>query len=67
MKKENMISTKDLTREKWLELRRNGIGGSDASVVMGKNPGVPSSSCGKTRLAKRRCWRTPMSIHTGAM
>ena len=38
MKKENMISTKDLTREKWLELRRNGIGGSDASVVMGKNP-----------------------------
>ena len=33
-----MIPTKDLTREEWLELRRNGIGGSDASVVMGKNP-----------------------------
>ena len=51
-----MIPTKDLTREEWLELRRNGIGGSDASVVMGK-----------TRLAKHRCRRTPMSIHTGAM
>lgn len=33
-----MIPTKDLTREEWLELRRTGIGGSDASVVMGKNP-----------------------------
>ena len=62
-----MIPTKDLTREEWLELRRNGIGGSDASVVMGKNPGVPSSSCGKTRLAKHRCRRMPVSIHTGAM
>lgn len=33
-----MVSTKGMTRERWLELRRNGIGGSDASVVMGKNP-----------------------------
>ena len=33
-----MVSTKNLTREQWLKLRRNGIGGSDASVVMGKNP-----------------------------
>lgn len=33
-----MVSTKDLTREQWLKLRRKGIGGSDASVVMGKNP-----------------------------
>ena len=32
------ISTKDLTRLEWLELRREGIGGSDASVVMGENP-----------------------------
>lgn len=33
-----MVSTKGMTRERWLELRRKGIGGSDASVVMGKNP-----------------------------
>lgn len=33
-----MASTKNLTREQWLKLRRKGIGGSDASVVMGKNP-----------------------------
>ena len=25
-------------REKWLELRKNGIGGSDAGVVVGVNP-----------------------------
>ena len=36
--RKDMISTKDLTREEWLELRRGGIGGSDASVVMRKNP-----------------------------
>lgn len=33
-----MIPTKALSRMEWLELRRRGIGGSDASVVMGKNP-----------------------------
>lgn len=34
----NMISTKDMSRDRWLELRRRGIGGSDASVIMRKNP-----------------------------
>ena len=29
---------RNLTREEWLQLRRKGIGGSDASVIMGKNP-----------------------------
>ncbi|MFR8222414.1 MAG: lambda-exonuclease family protein [Blautia faecis] len=33
-----MTPTGNLTREEWLQLRRNGIGGSDASVIMGKNP-----------------------------
>lgn len=32
-----MTQTGNLTREEWLQLRRNGIGGSDASVIMGKN------------------------------
>ncbi|MCC8051404.1 MAG: YqaJ viral recombinase family protein [Clostridiales bacterium] len=36
--KQNTISTKEMTREQWLELRRRGIGGSDASVIMRKNP-----------------------------
>ena len=31
-----MTPTGNLTREEWLQLRRNGIGGSDASVIMGK-------------------------------
>ena len=32
-----MVPTGNLTREEWLQLRRNGIGGSGASVMMGKN------------------------------
>lgn len=32
------IPTKNLTRAEWLQLRRRGIGGSDASVIMGVNP-----------------------------
>lgn len=30
--------TKNMSREKWLELRNNGIGGSDAATVAGINP-----------------------------
>lgn len=36
--KRKTIPTGKLTRMEWLQLRRKGIGGSDASVVMGKNP-----------------------------
>lgn len=31
-------STKNMTREQWLESRRHGIGGSDASAILGMNP-----------------------------
>lgn len=30
--------TKNMSREEWLEARRKGIGGSDASAIMGLNP-----------------------------
>ncbi|MEE0264177.1 MAG: YqaJ viral recombinase family protein [Acutalibacteraceae bacterium] len=33
-----LTSTKDLPHDKWLEYRRTGIGGSDASTVVGLNP-----------------------------
>lgn len=33
-----LVSTKDLPHDKWLEYRRTGIGGSDASTVIGLNP-----------------------------
>ena len=33
-----LASTKDMSREEWLEYRRKGIGGSDISVLMGVNP-----------------------------
>lgn len=33
----NYISTKGMSREEWLEARRQGIGGSDASAIMGQN------------------------------
>lgn len=32
------ISTRDMSREDWLDLRRRGLGGSDASAVVGLNP-----------------------------
>lgn len=31
-------NTKDLSREEWLRLRRQGIGGSDAASILGLNP-----------------------------
>lgn len=30
--------TRDMSRDKWLETRRNGIGGSDVAAIMGANP-----------------------------
>ena len=30
--------TKDISREEWLKLRKNGIGGSDVGAVCGLNP-----------------------------
>ena len=30
--------TRKMSREEWLESRRNGIGGSDASAILGVNP-----------------------------
>lgn len=33
-----MIATKELTTEEWLRYRRLGIGGSDASTILGINP-----------------------------
>lgn len=35
-----LAKTKDMTREQWLQLRRRGIGGSDAGAVCGLNPYV---------------------------
>lgn len=35
--KRKQIPTGNLKKEEWLELRRRGIGGSDASVIMGVN------------------------------
>ena len=31
-------NTKDMPKDKWLEKRRIGIGGSDASSILGFNP-----------------------------
>ncbi|MCX4146910.1 MULTISPECIES: YqaJ viral recombinase family protein [Paraburkholderia] len=35
-----LVETKDLAREDWLKLRKNGIGGSDAAAAVGLNPYV---------------------------
>jgi len=33
-----LISTKELPREEWLEVRKRGIGSSDAAAAVGINP-----------------------------
>ncbi|WP_175786949.1 YqaJ viral recombinase family protein [Burkholderia anthina] len=33
-----LVETKDLSRDDWLSVRRNGIGGSDAAAAVGLNP-----------------------------
>ncbi|MFP6557803.1 YqaJ viral recombinase family protein [Paraburkholderia sp. B3] len=33
-----LVETKDMPREDWLEVRKNGIGGSDAAAAVGLNP-----------------------------
>ena len=33
-----LANTKDIPRDEWLKLRRQGLGGSDASVILGVNP-----------------------------
>lgn len=33
----DFVSTKDMTRDRWLDVRRQGIGGSDAGAIMGLN------------------------------
>ena len=38
MQKQYFMSTAQLTREEWLQARKNGIGGSDAASIMGDNP-----------------------------
>lgn len=38
MKVNILTSTKDMSREEWLDYRRKGIGGSDAAAILGLNP-----------------------------
>lgn len=33
-----LVDTKDLTETEWLEWRRKGVGGSDASIILGISP-----------------------------
>jgi len=33
-----LVKTREMSREEWLRTRKKGIGGSDASVVLGFNP-----------------------------
>lgn len=53
-----LVSTKNLTTEEWLTYRRMGIGGSDASVVMGINPYRSIYS-----LWEDKCSLSPVSEH----
>lgn len=47
-----LAKTKGLSEEKWLALRRKGIGGSDASAVVGMNPWVSALSIFYDKIGK---------------
>lgn len=36
--KKTLISTKEMSHEEWLKIRKSGIGGSDAGAICGLNP-----------------------------
>ena len=62
-----MTPTGNLTREEWLQLRRNGIGGSDASVIMGKNPYRSILQLWEEKTGKLQFQIMEMNLLTGGM
>ena len=46
------ISTKNMSHEEWLDLRKTGIGGSDAGAVCGLNPYVSSIGVYLNKIGK---------------
>ena len=46
------ISTKNMSQEEWLDLRKTGIGGSDAGAVCGLNPYVSSIGVYLNKIGK---------------
>ena len=53
---EVLVETEGLTREQWLDYRKQGIGGSDCAAIMGFSRSVPSGTCIMTRLAYSLPW-----------
>lgn len=47
-----MISTAKMSRQEWLEARRSGIGGSDASAILGLNPWQSAYATYLTKLGE---------------
>ncbi len=46
------ISTKDMSHEEWLKIRKTGIGGSDAGAVCGQNPYVSAMEVFRDKTSK---------------
>ena len=47
-----MISTKTMSREEWLRLRKTGIGGSDVGAICGMNPYVSPMNIYRDKLSE---------------
>lgn len=52
MNKTKGISTKNMTREEWLAIRKQGLGGSDAGAVCGLNPYVSPMAVYQDKISK---------------
>ena len=57
--------TRNMTREEWLESRRHGIGGSDASAILGLNPYVSPLKVYADKIGKGKTEETNEAMRQG--
>ena len=55
--------TRKMTRDEWLESRRKGIGGSDASAILGLNPYSSPLAVYLDKIGKSEDWFTETSVY----
>lgn len=57
--------TRNMTREEWLEARRHGIGGSDASAILGLNPYASPLKVYADKIGKGKTEETNEAMRQG--
>ena len=52
-----IVSTENLSYEEWLQLRKRGIGGSDAAVILGISPFKSTWELWNEKVKEIQCLR----------